>query len=78
MALAIAQIGHNKPPEMTAFEALSANIDDLFDEAKLWMDGEPVTTQQQADALNTLETRIRDAATADRIWGKSRRCYEKS
>ena len=64
MALAIAQIGHNKPPEMTAFEALSANIDDLFDEAKLWMDGEPVTTQQQADALNTLETRIRDAATA--------------
>ena len=64
MALAIAQIGHNNPPEMNTFDALSANIDDLFDEAKLWMDGEPVTTQQQADALNTLETRIRDAHNA--------------
>jgi hypothetical protein len=49
---------------MTAYDALKANIDDLFDEAKLWMDGEPVTTQEQADALNTLESRIRDAAKA--------------
>lgn len=64
MGVAIATIGHNNPPELTAFEAHKANIDDLFDEAKLWMDGEPVTTQQQADALNTLESRIRDAAKA--------------
>ena len=64
MSIAQATIGHNNPPELTAFDALKANIDDLFDEAKLWMDGEPVTTQEQADNLNTLESRIRDAAKA--------------
>lgn len=64
MSIAEATIGHNNPPELTAFEALKANIDDLFDEAKLWMDGEPVTTQEQANNLNTLESRIRDAAKA--------------
>lgn len=59
---AIAAIGHNGAPEPTPFEISKQEIDDLFDEAKLWLDGEPVTTQSQADALNTLETKIRKAA----------------
>jgi hypothetical protein len=54
----IAAIGHNRSP----FELCKEAIDDLYEEAKQWLDGEPVTTQQQADALNTLQTRIRDAA----------------
>lgn len=55
---AVAAIGHNRSP----FELCKEAIDDLYEEAKQWLDGEPVTTQQQADALNTLQTRIRDAA----------------
>jgi hypothetical protein len=62
---AINMIGHNNPPvELTAFEAVKINIDDLYDEAVLWLDGEPITTQEQADALNTLMSRIKDAAKA--------------
>lgn len=58
-------MGHNNPPiEMTAFDAVKANIDDLYDEAVLWLDGDPITTQDQADALNTLMTKIKDAAKA--------------
>lgn len=60
-----AVMGANNPPvEMTAYDAVKINIDDLYDEALLWLDGEPVTTQAQADALNTLMTRIKDAAKA--------------
>jgi hypothetical protein len=55
---AVATIGHNRSP----FELCKDAIDDLYSEAKQWLDGELVTEQQQADALNTLQTRIRDAA----------------
>lgn len=54
----IATIGHNRSP----FELVKESIEDLYAEAKLWLDGEPVTTQEQADALNTLQSRIREAA----------------
>lgn len=57
----LAVIGHNQPPEPTPFEAIKTRIDDLYGEAKLWLDGEPVTTQQQADALNTLANHIKEA-----------------
>jgi len=58
----IAVLGHNNPPEPTPFEAVASEINDLYGEAKLWLDGEKVTTQEQADALNTLEGRVRKAA----------------
>lgn len=58
----IATIGHNQPPEPTPFEAIETRINDLYDEAKIWLDGEPVTTTKQAAALNTLENLIRAAA----------------
>lgn len=55
---AVAKIGHNMPP----FEVCKQAIEDLYEEAKQWLDGEPVTEQQQANALNTLQARVRDAA----------------
>lgn len=58
---ALASIGHNNPP-VSPFDAIKSRIDDLYDEASLWLDGDPVTTQDQANALNTLENRIREAA----------------
>lgn len=58
MTEAIALKGHNLPP----FELSKQAIDDLYEEALQWLDGEAVTTQDQADALNTLQARIRDAA----------------
>lgn len=58
----IAVIGHNSPPEPTPFEAVEQKIFDLYDEAKQWLDGEPVATQGQADELNKLINLIREAA----------------
>jgi hypothetical protein len=40
---------------------MSDHINDLYNEAAQWLDGEPVTTQQQADALNTLKAAILQA-----------------
>lgn len=59
---ALATIGHNNPPEPTPFELSKQAIEDLYEEARQWLDGDPVSTQAQADALNTLQARIRDAA----------------
>lgn len=54
----IAVIGHNSPP--TPFDDISERIDDLYEEAKGWLDGKPVDSQGQADALNTLINMIRE------------------
>jgi hypothetical protein len=59
----LAVIGHNNPPEPTPFEAVQARINDLYGEAKLWLDGDPIKTQSQADALNTLASHIKAAAS---------------
>lgn len=60
-----AVIGGNQPPvEMTAFEAIKINIEELYEEAAQWLDGSPVETQDQADAINTLKARIKDAHKA--------------
>jgi len=56
----IAAIGHNQGP--TPFDDIEARINDLYDEARQWLDGEKVTEQTQADALNTLASQIREAA----------------
>lgn len=58
---AIAALGHNNPPALSPFETVQAKINDLYAEAKQWLDGEPVTTQGQADALNALIVYIRAA-----------------
>lgn len=58
-----AVVGGNNPP-MTAYDAVKANIDDLYEEAKQWLDGTPIETQEQADAVNTLKARIKDGIKA--------------
>ena len=47
-----AAIGGNNPPD--EFALVAGDIEDLFTEAEGWLDGEPVATQGQADALQEL------------------------
>lgn len=57
-------IGHNNPPveiDPTPFEMSEVEIGDLYAEAKNWLDGEPVTTQAQADGLSKLIDDLRKA-----------------
>lgn len=59
-------IGGNMPP---VFDTHSINIEDLFDEAKNHLDGEPIATPEQAEAVGKLRDMCRDAwkaADADR------------
>lgn len=53
--------GHNQPPEPIAFDEVKQTIENLYDEAKNWLDGEAITTQGQADDLDKLKKMIRDA-----------------
>lgn len=58
-------VGNNLPPEaieLTPFEASKLAILDLYAEAAQWLDGEPITTQDAADAVNTLKAAIKKAA----------------
>ncbi len=60
MSAAVAEIGHNNPPA-DPFEAIKVHIEDLYLEAKNWLDGEPITTQAQADEVGKLLDMIREA-----------------
>lgn len=55
----VAPIGHNHPPEPTPFDLVSEQINDLYHEAKNFLDGEPITTQGLADAVGKLLNDIR-------------------
>lgn len=54
---ATAMIGHNRSP----FELSKERIEELYEEAKLWLDGEEIATQEQADAVQKLMRMIQDA-----------------
>lgn len=58
-------IGHNNPPDSTnqlsAYETAKQEIEDLFDEAKNWADGEPITSQDMADAITALHDSLHEA-----------------
>ena len=56
-----ANIGHNKPP-VTPFDESREEITGLYEEAKLWLDGEPVETQEMADKIGLLLDKIRKAS----------------
>jgi hypothetical protein len=56
-------IGGNNPPEPTPYELVKTEIDDLFAEARHFLDGEPVSTPEIAEAIQTLMRRIQAAAT---------------
>tara|TARA_Y100000310_G_scaffold28395_1_gene27029 strand:- start:2824 stop:3534 length:711 start_codon:yes stop_codon:yes gene_type:complete len=55
-----ALIGDNRPPE-TPFDICSARIHDLYDETKLWLDGDPVNSESVAEGLSKLLDMIRKA-----------------
>jgi hypothetical protein len=57
-------IGANNPPEPTPFETHALNIDNLMETAQGFLDGEPITTQAQADDVGRLLDEARKARTA--------------
>ena len=61
---AIAAPGHNRPPTDSPFEAIKTHIDDLYAEAKAYLDGEPIATQGQADDVSKLLGMIKEAERA--------------
>jgi hypothetical protein len=56
-------IGDNNPPEPTPLEAFRAFVDDLYVEAQNFLDGEPIATEGQAEAVNKL---LDDARKAEK------------
>lgn len=58
-----AVVGGNNPPEdLSEFDILSCEIKDLYEELKGWADGDPVSTQGQADSITRLGKMTREAA----------------
>ena len=55
----VATIGDNNPP--SEYELVSQEINDLYEEAKGWVDGEPIANQGQADSLDLLISLIKAA-----------------
>ena len=50
------QIAHGK--NITPFDEAVLELEDLLTEARAWADGEPITTQEQCDALDKLDKAI--------------------
>lgn len=48
---------HNQPPELLLFQ----EIDDFYEEARNWADGEPITSAEMADAITALRDGIHEA-----------------
>lgn len=60
----LAVLGHNQPPEPvepTPFEIAEKAVNDIYGEAKLWLDGAKVEDQNTADGMGNLLTVIRKA-----------------
>lgn len=60
-------IGDNRPPEPinpepTPFDAARDKIDQLYEECALWLDGQPIASQEQADGLAALLRLMQAAA----------------
>lgn len=58
----LAGVGHNNPPAPSPFEAFSAHIGDLFEEAKNHLDGAGVNSDPEAEAVSKLLDLLRTAA----------------
>ena len=48
---------HNLPPHLVAFQ----EIDDLYEEAKNFADGEPIASQEMHDAITELRTKLHES-----------------
>lgn len=51
-------------PNMTTFDALTLNLDDLLTESRNWADGTPAETQEQVDAIASLIDQLNDGGKA--------------
>lgn len=61
MAVANPGPGHNNPPaEPTPFDLLKQEIEDLYDEAKNFCDGEPIDSEAMATVITELHDRIHE------------------
>lgn len=56
----VAKIGHNNPP-LSTFDLAKQKIEDLYSEAKNWLDGEAIANQGQADEIQKLMRLIQAA-----------------
>lgn len=54
----------NNPPSEAPFEAIRIHCDDLYMEAKHWLDGAAITTEAEADAVSGLLDMARNAMKA--------------
>lgn len=54
-------IGHNGGPAMDPAAPIFAEINDLFEEAKNFADGEPIASEEMHDAITKLRDTIHDA-----------------
>lgn len=54
-------IGGNNPPEPSPHDAFTAHIEDLFTEAANFLDGEPIASEGQANAVSALLDQARKA-----------------
>lgn len=52
--------GHNQPPP-SDFDIIRQEIEDLYEEAKNFADGEPIASQEMHDAIEQLRTQLHDA-----------------
>jgi hypothetical protein len=55
-----ATIGDNNPPE-TPFDISTSHINDLYDEAVLWLDGDAIESEEMAEGIAKVMTKIRAA-----------------
>lgn len=62
IAADFALIGHNQPPEPTAFDAFETHIGDLFTEAANFLDGAGVNSEAEAQAVAKLMDLLRTAS----------------
>lgn len=63
----LAVVGNNNPPEPvepTPYEKAKKRIDDLYDEAKLWLDGAVVDSADLASGIKNLRDMVNDADKA--------------
>jgi len=52
-------MGHNHPPEPTAYEVVKGHIEDLYNTAKDFLDGAPVDNAGLAGAVELLEVQLK-------------------
>ncbi len=60
--VADAVAGHNNPPEATTFETIKGELEDLRIEAGNFLDGQPIASQAEADALGLMLSKVLAAA----------------